>query len=274
MLKALATARGTRAGSLRGSQLDEPDPIGIAVEEVGRHLEGEAGLPGAAHAGDRQQASRLEQTLDLGQLGAAPDEGRELGWQVVPGRYVRREEDGIGGRQRRRQFGDAEQAQRVQKLGKPGGIGVIESLDPLPAGQSILHRLGEAGGSQQEGHQRAPILPGELNFLLDVGRGRGFWGTGDNKSRAALDPSDDLGAPGRSPGDALPVHPDRDPTRFEEIGDVQRPLAVGRGVAQEEVRTNLAWFGLHRLPVPPKICLGASLAWLPLRVNGQWCHNS
>jgi hypothetical protein len=69
--------RGDELGIDQGSQLDQPDPIGIGVQEVVHHPQRQAGLAAAASPGQRQQPGRGQQALDLGNLLLSSDEAGE-----------------------------------------------------------------------------------------------------------------------------------------------------------------------------------------------------
>ena len=66
-----------------GLERHEPRPVGVAIGDVGRELQGEARLAGPAGARQGQEPGGLEQAARLGQLGLAPDEARQLRRQVV-----------------------------------------------------------------------------------------------------------------------------------------------------------------------------------------------
>jgi hypothetical protein len=75
--------RGDERGVADRLERDEPESV---LEAVGRRrgqLERQAGLAGAARAGERQQPRRREQPTRFGKLSLAPDEARQLGRQVV-----------------------------------------------------------------------------------------------------------------------------------------------------------------------------------------------
>src|ERR1700687_2530594 len=75
---------GTHAG--RGGdrgELDQPDPIGGVLAEVGREVEGEARLAAAAWSGQRQQPGRLKPLNCPSELALPSDELRRLRRKVV-----------------------------------------------------------------------------------------------------------------------------------------------------------------------------------------------
>jgi hypothetical protein len=78
---------GTNAASVgdRG-ELDEPDAIGVLLEEIGSEVEGETGLATAAWSGQRQQPGRLKALNCIGDLALPSDELRRVRRQVVRGR--------------------------------------------------------------------------------------------------------------------------------------------------------------------------------------------
>jgi hypothetical protein len=65
------------------SQLDQPDPVGVALQDVRGYLERQPGLAGPTGSDDRQQRRGPEQALDLGHLLLPPDEAGELPGQVI-----------------------------------------------------------------------------------------------------------------------------------------------------------------------------------------------
>src|ERR1700737_4525834 len=64
-------------------QLDQPYPVGVAVEQVGREVKGEPRLSAAARAGQRQQACRLETLNRACELALSSNERRGLRGKVV-----------------------------------------------------------------------------------------------------------------------------------------------------------------------------------------------
>ena len=64
-------------------ELHEPHAIGVVDERDGRHLEGQAGLAGAARAGERHEPRGAQEPRDLFQLALASDETVERRGQVV-----------------------------------------------------------------------------------------------------------------------------------------------------------------------------------------------
>src|SRR5271154_6915119 len=65
------------------SQVDEPYAVRELVQYIGRNLQRQASFAEATHAQQREQARPLEQALSVGELALAPDERRDLLWQVV-----------------------------------------------------------------------------------------------------------------------------------------------------------------------------------------------
>src|ERR1700694_2846693 len=78
---------GTHAARVadRG-ELDQPDPIGVPLEEVCSEVEGEAGLAAAAWSGQRQQPGRLKALNCPSDLTLPADELCRLRRKVVWGR--------------------------------------------------------------------------------------------------------------------------------------------------------------------------------------------
>src|ERR1700694_1415105 len=78
---------GTHAARVadRG-ELDQPDPIGVPLEEVCREGEAEAGLAAAAWSGQRQQPRRLKALNCPSDLTLPADELRRVRRKVVWGR--------------------------------------------------------------------------------------------------------------------------------------------------------------------------------------------
>ncbi len=64
-------------------ELDEPDAVGVVVDDLGADLQRQSRLADAAGAGQRQQPRRREESADLGELALAPDERGDLERQVV-----------------------------------------------------------------------------------------------------------------------------------------------------------------------------------------------
>src|SRR5439155_18533405 len=82
------------------SEVDEVDPVLELLAEVGRRLQGEAGLAAAARAHEREQAGLGQPSLDLFELVLPSDEAVESGREVA-GRGAER----LEGRKRLRQSG-------------------------------------------------------------------------------------------------------------------------------------------------------------------------
>ncbi len=89
-------AEAQRAGDRRHDQLGigdrrqrhEPGAVRQCLLHRGGDLDREAGLAGPTGPGERQQPRPLEQPADLGDLGLATDEGRELGRDVADARVL------------------------------------------------------------------------------------------------------------------------------------------------------------------------------------------
>ena len=67
----------------QATQLRQPDTIGVALDAVGCHLEGEAGFAGPSGSGQGQEAGLVEGISHGAQLFIPTYEARELGGQVV-----------------------------------------------------------------------------------------------------------------------------------------------------------------------------------------------
>ena len=66
-----------------GSEIHEPDAIGIFLQHISADLQRQTRLAEAAHAQQGQQAGTLEQFLDVGKLALAPDEGGDLLRKII-----------------------------------------------------------------------------------------------------------------------------------------------------------------------------------------------
>ena len=64
-------------------ELDPPRAARVPIGDLGRQLQGEAGLAAATGAAQRDQAMSRQQVSQLGHLHLAADERRQLGGQVV-----------------------------------------------------------------------------------------------------------------------------------------------------------------------------------------------
>ena len=91
----------TRPGSRTGSSATN-HPVREALRDVGRELERQPGLAGAAGPGQRQQPRRLEERLGLGELGSRPT--KLVSW--VGRLFGRRSSERIGGKSARRPLDD------------------------------------------------------------------------------------------------------------------------------------------------------------------------
>jgi hypothetical protein len=67
----------------QGGQLNEPGSVRIVIEGSRCDLQGQPCLAAAARTRESQQTGRRQQLLDLGDLRGAPDEARQLLWEVV-----------------------------------------------------------------------------------------------------------------------------------------------------------------------------------------------
>jgi len=63
----------------------------------------------------------------------------------------------------------AQADQRSEDLGKPRLLRMIEDLNPLTTSQGIMQCAGHVDRFEEQRQDGLPALPGELNFLLDVG---------------------------------------------------------------------------------------------------------
>ena len=69
-------------------QLRQPRPVPGPIQQLGRHLQPQPGLPAPPGPGQSDQARRLHQGPDLGHLPVPADERRQLGGQVIRQRRV------------------------------------------------------------------------------------------------------------------------------------------------------------------------------------------
>ena len=69
-------------------QLRQPHPVPGPVQQLGRHLQPQPGLPAPAGPGQRDQARRRHQRPDLARLPVPADERRQFGGQIVRQRRV------------------------------------------------------------------------------------------------------------------------------------------------------------------------------------------
>jgi hypothetical protein len=63
-------------GIAKRRERDPVDPVGVAIGGEAGRLQGKARLPGAARAGEGEQARSFEERHDLGELGLPAEEGR------------------------------------------------------------------------------------------------------------------------------------------------------------------------------------------------------
>ena len=119
----------------------EEDAVGEVVGGPGE-LERQARLAGPARAGQRQQPGRGEQAGGLVELGVAPDEGRQLGRQVVRPR--------VEGRS----AGNSSQAARRPRPGRCARGGqVLEPVLPEVAQRHALARVVLGQVARQARHE-------------------------------------------------------------------------------------------------------------------------
>jgi hypothetical protein len=140
----------------QGRQLHQPGAPGKVVEQIGSHLQRQAGLARAARPGEGQQARRREQALDFGHLALAAHKAGELDRQVV----------GIGcqgadGRKIEPQAG----AVQLEDVLDAGNVAqpVLAQVDQL---RFALPEQGSSGGRQEDlpavggGHQPRGAVDG------------------------------------------------------------------------------------------------------------------
>jgi hypothetical protein len=166
--------RGDQGGIGHRRQVREEGAILERGEELGRDLEGQAGLAGATRAGQGEQPGLLQQRPDLGDLLLPADEGGELHREVAgPGVQ----------RPRRREVGrEALDQQLVQVLGHGDVLQpvVAQVAEGGPLRQGLLHQppggLGDqdlpavAGSSDPGGpvHVHADVVVSAQDALAGV----------------------------------------------------------------------------------------------------------
>jgi hypothetical protein len=99
-----------------GCKLDEPDAVGIVVDDAGSDLQRQPRFAEAAGSDERDQARSREQRLDLGRLALATDERRDLLGQVVRRRLQRSQRRK---RLAQRRVDDLVHALRMRKIAQP-----------------------------------------------------------------------------------------------------------------------------------------------------------
>ena len=75
--------RPARQGARGLSKVHEPDAVGVSIEHALSQPHREPGPSGTAWARQCDQTGSPQQTAQLGQLPFAPDEGPQLGGEVV-----------------------------------------------------------------------------------------------------------------------------------------------------------------------------------------------
>ena len=141
---------GRRSDMLGGGQrreLDQPDAVARAVEQLGRGLQRESRLAGAAGAGQRHEPRAPQQVRDVGDLALAPDQRARLLGQVVA-------QARIAERAQRREVLVQARCQELEHM-----LGTAEVLQPVLA-QVAQPRLlaGELGDHSAQEHLAA--VPG------------------------------------------------------------------------------------------------------------------
>ena len=122
---------GHGRGVADGGQLDQPDPVGELVRQLGGDLDGQAGLADAAHAGEGHQPVGAHQLADLLHLELAADEAGELHRQV-PGRGV-------------------ERPQRRERRLQPVGAHLEQALRRRQVPQAVLAQVEQVDAGHQRG---------------------------------------------------------------------------------------------------------------------------
>ena len=75
--------RWDKLGVRDGGEWDEKDTVAELFGRLGRHLDGETGLPGTARAGEGEETGAGQQFEAIRQLLLPPDEARQLEGKVV-----------------------------------------------------------------------------------------------------------------------------------------------------------------------------------------------
>ena len=130
-----------RVGQRR--QVDEPDPVGEGVEQLGRRLQRQARLADAARPGQRQQPgpragsvrSRAEQRRRPRQLVSPTEERRRLGREVGQS--------------------TVERVERREGGGQAGGDQLGDALRPVEVPEAVLAEV-------QESHPLRQVVAGQL----------------------------------------------------------------------------------------------------------------
>jgi hypothetical protein len=117
-------------------ELDEVDPVGVGVGDLGGEVERQPGLAHAAGAGEGEQSVAIEQLASHPQDVLAPHEGAEICREVVGDRF-----QGSQGGKLRRQARDDELGE-LHLVGEvlQGVQSGVAQRDPV--GQSVAHQPG------------------------------------------------------------------------------------------------------------------------------------
>ena len=119
-------------------QRDEPDAIGVRLDQIGGHMQGQAGLAGATGSGEREQADTglFQPAADLRRQRFATDERRQLRRQVM----------GL----------PVQTLERREVRGKTGGGELKDMLDFAQVAQPMLAEIDELEGISA-GRGPAPV---------------------------------------------------------------------------------------------------------------------
>jgi hypothetical protein len=132
-------------------QLHQPGAVGVRGQRLGGRLQGQPGLAGAPHAGERHQPVGAQQGRHLPQFALAPHEAGQLQGQVVRPRVQRSQRGELAG-----QF-------RVDEL--------VHPLGPLQVPQPMLAQVAQPG-PRREGVPHQVVGGLGQHRLPPVGRGR------------------------------------------------------------------------------------------------------